>query len=69
MLVLTRKLGEKICIDNEIEVIVLGIQGNRIRLGIKAPQSMFVLRSELIDHAMTALPSQFLQTSSARVDA
>ena len=46
MLVLSRKLGEKICIDGGIELEVLEIRGNRIRLGISAPQDCRVLRSE-----------------------
>ena len=46
MLVLSRKLGEKIRIDGDIEVEVLEISGNRIRLGITAPQDCRIVRSE-----------------------
>jgi carbon storage regulator len=48
MLVLTRKVGERIVIDDRIEVEVLGITGNRVRLGIQAPSGVDVLRSELL---------------------
>lgn len=46
MLVLSRKIGEKILIDGDIELEVLEINGNRIRLGITAPQDCRVMRSE-----------------------
>jgi carbon storage regulator len=47
MLVLTRKRGEAIEIDGRIEVRVLSVQGNRVRLGIVAPESVAVRRSEV----------------------
>lgn len=46
MLVLSRKLGEKITIDGDIELEILEIAGNRIRLGISAPQEYRIVRSE-----------------------
>jgi carbon storage regulator len=50
MLVLSRKPGEAIWIDETIEVNILEIQGNRVRLGISAPLDVSVLRSELQPH-------------------
>ena len=47
MLVLGRKVGEEIRIDGHITVTVLGMKGNRIRLGIDAPSHVPVLRGEL----------------------
>lgn len=47
MLVLSRKVGEKIVIDGNITVEVVKIQGNRISLGIVAPADVKILRSEL----------------------
>lgn len=47
MLVLTRRLGEAIIIDGDIRVEVLGIKGNQIRLGIRAPKDVSVNREEL----------------------
>jgi len=49
MLVLTRSLGQEIVIDGDIHVIVLGIQGNKIRLGINAPPIIRVDRAEIHD--------------------
>lgn len=47
MLVLSRKPQEAICIDDEIQVTVLEIRGNRVRLGIAAPSHLSVCRGEL----------------------
>ena len=47
MLVLGRKVGEKLVIDGNITVEVVKIQGNRISLGIVAPSNIKVLRGEL----------------------
>lgn len=46
MLVLSRKLGEKIVIGEGIELTVVEIKGNRIRLGIAAPDACRIMRSE-----------------------
>ncbi len=47
MLVLGRKVGETIVIDGQISVTVLEIKGGRIKLGIQAPSSVSIHRSEL----------------------
>ena len=47
MLVLSRKKNESIVINGDIRIEVLQIKGKQIRLGITAPASMKVLRSEL----------------------
>ena len=48
MLVLTRKTDESIFINENIEVVVLGIQGNKVRLGIEAPKDVSIIRREII---------------------
>ena len=48
MLVLTRKQNEKIQIGGEITVTVLRMKGKTVRLGIKAPAHVNVLRGELV---------------------
>lgn len=48
MLVLTRKAGERIVISDSIVVEVLEVQGNRVRIGIQAPQGVTILRQELL---------------------
>jgi carbon storage regulator len=47
MLVLSRKNGECIVIDGGIKVQVIGVGGNRVRLGIDAPKELLILRNEL----------------------
>ena len=48
MLVLTRKVDQRILIGADVEVVVLGIDGDHVRLGIQAPRQIPVLRYELI---------------------
>jgi carbon storage regulator len=48
MLVLTRKVGERIVIDGSIVVEVLEVQGNRVRIGVQAPPEVPILRQELV---------------------
>ena len=47
MLVLTRKPGEKVVIGNGITVTVVGVTGNKVRVGIDAPEQVRILRGEL----------------------
>ena len=47
MLVLTRRLGEEIVIAGNIHVQVVAIQGNRVRLAIRAPDAVEVDRREI----------------------
>lgn len=47
MLVLSRKVNEKIAIGDEITLVVISIQGNKVRLGIEAPKHMIVHREEV----------------------
>lgn len=47
MLALSRKKNESIIIDNNIEVTVLDIKGDQIKLGISAPKSVQVYRKEV----------------------
>jgi carbon storage regulator len=51
MLVLSRKVGERIRVAGDIVVIVTAIQGDRIKIGIEAPKSVRVLRGELRETA------------------
>lgn len=49
MLVLTRKLNETIKIGDEIEVTVLAVNGDQIKLGIQAPKSVDIHRQEIYE--------------------
>lgn len=50
MLVLSRKLGEKIYINDNICITVVDIDRGKIRLGIEAPRDMPIFRKELLDN-------------------
>ncbi|RPI89573.1 MAG: carbon storage regulator [Planctomycetaceae bacterium] len=47
MLVLSRKLGERIVIEPGIEIAVVEIRGGKVRLGIEAPRDISIRRMEL----------------------
>ncbi len=49
MLVLTRKQKESICINDNVVVTVLSVQGDRVQLGIEAPREMPVHRREVCE--------------------
>lgn len=49
MLILTRRIGESLVIGDDIEVVVLDVRGNQVRLGIDAPDDMTILREELLE--------------------
>jgi len=54
MLVLTRKIGEKLIIGNEIEVQILSISGDQVKIGIKAPASISIHRHEVYEAIQAA---------------
>ena len=58
MLVLSRKLGEKIIIGDNIVVTVVKIDRNQIRIGIEAPQDVPVYREEIAPSRLTAKPER-----------
>ncbi len=47
MLVLSRKVGEKILVSSDIVLTILECQSNRVRVGIDAPASVPILRAEV----------------------
>ena len=49
MLVLSRKLNETIVIGEEIRVTLLGVEGDKIKIGIDAPRDIKVFREELLE--------------------
>jgi len=51
MLVLSRKVGERIQLGDQITVTLVKIQGNTVRIGIEAPPNMPVVREELTKRA------------------
>jgi carbon storage regulator len=51
MLVLSRKVGEKILVAGDIMVTVLAVRGNQVKVGIEAPEWVRVARGELLGDA------------------
>jgi carbon storage regulator len=47
MLVLTRKIGESITIDDDIKIVVVQVKGGHVRLGIEAPRDTKIHREEV----------------------
>ncbi len=47
MLILTRRISETIMIGDDVQVTVLGVQGNQVRIGITAPADVAVHREEI----------------------
>ncbi|WP_152219773.1 carbon storage regulator CsrA [Pseudomonas sp. SCB32] len=57
MLILTRRIGETIRIGDDIEVTVLGIKGNQVRIGVTAPGSVDVHRQEVYERIRSTTAS------------
>jgi carbon storage regulator len=47
MLVLTRRLGESICINDNIKIVIQSIKGHQVRIGIAAPKETVIHREEI----------------------
>ena len=49
MLILTRTPGESLIISDNIEVTIVAVKGNQVRIGIKAPDDVNIVRDELVN--------------------
>jgi len=49
MLILTRKIGQSLIIGDDLEVKVVSIDGENIKIGISAPKNVSVVRKELLE--------------------
>ena len=53
MLVLSRKINETILIGDDIKITLLGVEGDKIKIGIDAPKAMKIFREELLEATKT----------------
>lgn len=58
MLVLSRKTGEKIVINDNIEITVVSVKGDQVRLGIVAPEDVPIHRQEVLAKIKNSEPNQ-----------
>ena len=71
MLVLTRKAGQSIVIGDDIEVILVAVEGSKVRLGIRAPSTVPVHRMEIYlgsTHRTTGRPTLSPSTCTTHPD-
>lgn len=47
MLILTRKIGESLLIGDNVEITVLSVRGNQVKLGVNAPKEISIHREEI----------------------
>lgn len=61
MLILTRRIGETVMIDgNTVQVLVMGVKGNQVKLGIEAPINVSVHREEIYNRIIAE--QEYIQT-------
>lgn len=47
MLILTRKVGEALMVGDDVNITILGVKGNQVRIGVSAPKEIAVHREEI----------------------
>jgi carbon storage regulator len=71
MLILTRRIGEKLVIGDNVTITLLGIKGVQIRIGIEAPVSVAVHREEIYQRILKERVTDTVQAAKfhARMEA
>jgi len=67
MLVLSRKRDERILIGDDIEIVVVDVRGEKVRIGVKAPTEVAVHRGELKERIKAATQIETKPIASAQV--
>lgn len=68
MLVLSRKTGQKLIINDNIEIVVIETRGEFVRLGINAPKSVSIYREEIYEEIRKANQQAIAQNSANDVE-
>lgn len=63
MLALSRKKGQSIIINDNIEVIIIDISDNQVRLGIKAPRKVSIFRKEIFEQIIKENKQSILEVN------
>ena len=66
MLILTRKIDQAIVIQGNITIMVLGVERDRVKLGIQAPADVAVLREELVAEEAMPAPSPLRRRTAGK---
>ena len=67
MLVLTRRINESIMIGDNVEVIIVEIEGNQVKIAIDAPKDIVILRKEVENSKMKSIFSTFFKNKKNRI--
>lgn len=67
MLVLSRVTGESIKIGHDIEVKVLGVKGNQVRIGVEAPKEIKVYRDEIYKRIYNQVETEWQEGVPERI--
>ena len=58
MLILTRRVGESLMIGDDVTITVLGVKGNQVRIGVKAPKEVAGHREEILNRIEEAAAAE-----------